>query len=232
MAITRLTQPGVAGCQNRTIAFTWAISQAAALQFRKPRNTTGNLMAATIVQGLVILLDLRNPNLVLHFQMRLLAILEVPKEERVYCQAETCTRAVYKAIHVIEDQEKISILGSQCFAKLYGGHKTITPKYSGGSHRVLSTEERELLLQNTESLLERLEAEHQVQATQSEQPAPTEREEPQRQSHNEALNSVRCSFCGSEMETSLPRRPVRGFRCPTCRESELDDFSLRQKYRR
>jgi hypothetical protein len=227
------TQTDVHGYQNLPIEFTWVISQAAALRFRKPRNTIGNLMAATIVQGLVILLDLRNPSLALHIQMRLLAILEVPKEERVYCQADTCTRAVYKAIHVIEDQEKISILGSQCFAKLYGSHKSTTPEYSGGSPRVLSKEERELLLQNTKSLLERLEAEHQVQATQPEQPAPTEKAQSQHQSHNEEiLKSVRCSFCRSEMETALPRRPVRGFRCPTCRESGLDDFSLRQKYRR
>lgn len=91
----------------------------------------------------------------------LVTVVEVPKDERVYCQAPHCKHPVFKRIHVVRQDGHITVLGSECFKKLFGEYQG-TPRYGSSEGRLLSPEERELLIHNTERLIERFEAEHQA----------------------------------------------------------------------
>jgi len=92
----------------------------------------------------------------------LLAIVEVGEDARVRCQAEGCGHPVHKRIHVVRHGDTLQVLGSSCFSKLFGGKGSPTPRYGGSSGRVLTPEERELLLTNTAQLLELFKAEHEA----------------------------------------------------------------------
>lgn len=93
---------------------------------------------------------------------RLLAVVEVDKDDRIICQAEGCGHSVYKRIHVVRDKGRITVIGSECFKRLYGGMEHIpqTPLFGSSEGRRLSAEERAALLENTERLIAALEAEH------------------------------------------------------------------------
>lgn len=91
---------------------------------------------------------------------QLLAIVEVPKEQRVQCQAPGCGHGVYKRIHVVRDGERITVLGSDCFSRLYHGLMSTHPRYGSGDGRKLTDAERQLLIENTQRLIDLLEAEH------------------------------------------------------------------------
>lgn len=89
----------------------------------------------------------------------LLAVVEVEKERRIRCQATGCNHAVYKAIHVVQAAEGLQLLGSECCAKLFGWtSKQRAAAFTSGDRR-LSAEEREQLILNTRTLLEKLKAE-------------------------------------------------------------------------
>ena len=91
---------------------------------------------------------------------RLMAVVEVDKSERVYCAQPGCHHTVYKAIHVVKEAEQLLVLGSTCFEKRYGNLKALgKAQYWGGNGKVLTSEERALLAQNTQALLARFEAE-------------------------------------------------------------------------
>ncbi|MGB1008699.1 MAG: hypothetical protein ACPGVP_03195 [Thiolinea sp.] len=94
----------------------------------------------------------------------LLAVVEVDKSERVLCRAPKCGRSVYKRIHVIKVDNDITVLGSECFKKLYGLKTADNPHYGDSKGRVLTPEERQLLIENTEKLIQHFEDETQ-QAT-------------------------------------------------------------------
>lgn len=89
----------------------------------------------------------------------LLAIVEVDKTERVICRAPNCGHSVYKRIHVIKLDGKVTVYGSECFKRLLGSESSIVPRYGTSTSRQLTPEERLLLLENTESLIIRFEAE-------------------------------------------------------------------------
>jgi hypothetical protein len=92
-------------------------------------------------------------------EFRLLAVVEVPQEDRVVCQAPGCKHPVYKRIHVVQKDGQLTVLGSECFKKLYGeGHSA--PSYGAGEGRLLTPEERQLLIENTARLIAQFEAEH------------------------------------------------------------------------
>lgn len=91
---------------------------------------------------------------------QLLAVVEVPKERQVQCQAPGCGRGVYSRIHVVRDGERITVLGSDCFSRLYHGLKSSNPHYGSGDGRKLTDAERQLLIENTQRLIDLLEAEH------------------------------------------------------------------------
>jgi hypothetical protein len=92
----------------------------------------------------------------------LLAIVEVDKADRVMCQAEGCGHGVYKRIHVVRHNGKVGVYGSDCFDRLFGSlMPAARPRYGSGEGRELTTDERLLLVENTERLLAQFETEHQ-----------------------------------------------------------------------
>lgn len=95
---------------------------------------------------------------------RLLAVVEVPKEDRVQCQAPGCNHPVFRRIHMVRQDGVLRVLGSECFKKLFGESSiaTSTPRYGTSDGRRLTDEERTLLAENTERLIEQFEAEHQA----------------------------------------------------------------------
>lgn len=92
----------------------------------------------------------------------LITVLEVPKADRVLCQAQGCGHAVYKRIHVIHDDGAIKVVGSECFKRLYGDLPAAasTPRFGSSEGRLLSAEERDALVNNTAALVAMLETEH------------------------------------------------------------------------
>lgn len=95
----------------------------------------------------------------------LLAIVEVPRDERVRCQAPGCNHPVFRRIHVVREGEIVSVLGSECFKRLFTTLPvaSATPKYSSSEGRHLTDEERRLLVENTRRLVEQFEAEYQAE---------------------------------------------------------------------
>lgn len=91
----------------------------------------------------------------------LLAVVEVDKADRIQCQAEGCGRSVYKRIHVVLAGLEFKVLGSQCYERLYGQDTLTsqTPQYGTGTGRLLTQEERLILVENTTAFIESLEAE-------------------------------------------------------------------------
>lgn len=91
---------------------------------------------------------------------QLLAIVSVAYADRVRCGQPTCGHSVYRRIHVVRENEKLLVLGSTCFAKRYGNDRALGPAHFGsGDGRVLTDEERKLLLNNTETLIAQFEEE-------------------------------------------------------------------------
>lgn len=92
----------------------------------------------------------------------LLAILQVPENKRVRCQAPDCKRPICKSIHVVRLRGVVTVYGSRCFEIHFQGHPIASevPYYSSVSGKKLSDEERALLDSNTELLLQRLAQEH------------------------------------------------------------------------
>lgn len=91
----------------------------------------------------------------------LLVVVEVDRADRVQCQAEGCGHSVYKRIHVVLAGLEFKVLGSQCYERLYG-QATLTsqaPQYGTGTSRLLTQEERLILMENTAAFIEALEAE-------------------------------------------------------------------------
>lgn len=90
----------------------------------------------------------------------LLAIVEVDPTQRVYCVQPGCKHTVFKAIHVVRDGDQLLVLGSTCFRKRYGSATALgKAKHGGGNSKLLTSEERVLLANNTEALLARFAAE-------------------------------------------------------------------------
>lgn len=94
-------------------------------------------------------------------QPRLLAVVQVEREQRVQCGQPGCGHSVWKAIHVVNEGGALLVLGSTCFGRRYGPDMNLgTPTYGGGNGRKLTPEERQLLVENTAALLVRFEEEH------------------------------------------------------------------------
>ncbi|MES2944348.1 MAG: hypothetical protein V4772_15885 [Pseudomonadota bacterium] len=92
----------------------------------------------------------------------LLCIVEVEKSDRVQCQNPGCGHTVWKAIHIVQDNGTLMVLGSTCFQTRYGGFNALgNPSYGSGDARKLTPEERLLLQQNTRELLAWFETEQQ-----------------------------------------------------------------------
>lgn len=91
--------------------------------------------------------------------LRLRAIVAVDHSDRVQCQNPGCGHSVYAAVHVVEDGDRLLVLGSTCFIKRYGGANALgAALYGGGGGRKLTALETAMLVQNTSALLAHFEA--------------------------------------------------------------------------
>lgn len=96
---------------------------------------------------------------------QLLAIVSVDNAQRVRCQNSGCGHSVYRAIHVVRNGGELLVLGSTCFAKRYGSAQALgSASHGGGTGRLLTEQERELLAHNTAELVARFEAEERRKA--------------------------------------------------------------------
>jgi len=97
---------------------------------------------------------------------KLLAVVEVPYDDRVRCQANGCNHPVYRRIHVVRDGTGIHVYGSECFKKLFLGMPVATsmPAYTTTEGRQLTEAERQMLTENTERLIQQLQAEYEEAA--------------------------------------------------------------------
>jgi hypothetical protein len=95
-----------------------------------------------------------------HSTAKLLAIVSVEHSERVRCGQPNCGHSVYRRIHVVRENGKLMVLGSTCFAKRYGNDAALgSARFGGGEGKPLTQAERELLVNNTQALLEQFEIE-------------------------------------------------------------------------
>ena len=94
---------------------------------------------------------------------QLLAIVEVPRDDRVRCQSAGCNHPVFRRIHVVRENSVVRVYGSKCFKKLFVGLPVVSsmPQYTSSDGRHLTEEERQLLIENTERLIQQFESEHQ-----------------------------------------------------------------------
>lgn len=96
---------------------------------------------------------------------QLLAVVEVPRDDRVRCQAADCNHSVFLRIHVVRENSVVYVYGSECFKKLFVGLPVAssTPRYSSSEGRHLTEEERRLLIENTGRLIQQFESEYQAE---------------------------------------------------------------------
>jgi hypothetical protein len=88
------------------------------------------------------------------------AIVAVDERDRVQCQQPGCGHSVYAAVHIVQEDGRLIVLGSRCFVKRYGDANALGPaQYGGGAGRRLTDDEREMLMRNTRDLLASFERE-------------------------------------------------------------------------
>lgn len=98
---------------------------------------------------------------------QLLAVVEVPRDVRVRCQAAGCHHPVFRRIHVVREGAAVHVYGSECFKRLFESSPvgSSTPRYTSSDGRHLTQEERQLLIENTERLIQQFEDEYQAELT-------------------------------------------------------------------
>lgn len=97
--------------------------------------------------------------------VQLLAVVEVPSENRVRCQSAGCNHPVFRRIHVVRENSVVRVYGSECFKKLFVGLPVASsiPQFTSSDGRHLTGEERQLLIENTERLIQKFESEYQAE---------------------------------------------------------------------
>ncbi len=106
-----------------------------------------------------------NPLASIMYAPELLAVVEVPRDDRVRCQAAGCNHPVFRRIHVVREGAAISVYGSECFKRLFAELPIAasSPRYGSADGRHLTDEERQLLIENTDRLIQQFEAEYQAE---------------------------------------------------------------------
>lgn len=90
---------------------------------------------------------------------QLMAVVEVDKEDRIICQRDGCGHSVYKRIHIVRENGRFTVLGSECFKLLYGcSDAEAVPHYGSSAGQLLTDAERQVLINNTERFIAMLEA--------------------------------------------------------------------------
>ena len=153
----------------------------------------------------------------------LLQIVEVEQENRVRCCAPSCNRSVYKKIHIVRDNGEILVLGEKCYGLIYKTRESKQSNYFSNRSRKLSSEERMLLIESTESLIALFEKEHkEKEAThKAATPVTAENYTPKKTMPEVVLDDseryVSCLYCGFRMPTKLKSTPAKGFKCIQCK---------------
>jgi hypothetical protein len=95
----------------------------------------------------------------------LLAVVEVAREDRVLCMAPGCNHSVFRRIHVVFEDGRITVVGSECFKKFFTtlSASAPRPKYGSSGGRLLTADERQLLIENRELLIQQFEEEYQTE---------------------------------------------------------------------
>lgn len=103
-------------------------------------------------------------------QPQLLAVVEVDPSQRLLCQAESCGHSIYKRIHIVDLGDRITTVGADCFATLYGDGplRDAVPRLGAYEGKPLSPEQRELLINRTREFIATLEAAHQERLVEAE----------------------------------------------------------------
>lgn len=90
----------------------------------------------------------------------LVAIIELKKVDRVFCQSANCHHTVFRRVHIVLQEKAFRLLGSSCFNREYG-HMPIenrTPQFGGVGGVPMTQESRDLLLRNTAEFVAYLQA--------------------------------------------------------------------------
>ena len=93
-------------------------------------------------------------------QSYLIAVVELEKSDRVFCQSDGCRHTIFRRVHIVLTGMAFRLLGSQCFRKQYG-HLPLdqrTPQFGSAAGRPISVDERAMLLRNTAEFVAFLEA--------------------------------------------------------------------------
>lgn len=89
--------------------------------------------------------------------IELLAIVEVPENKKVMCQADGCGHNVFRRIHVIRQNGALGVFGSDCAKRLFGERlKAVRPSIQVRNGISLTELDVELLEKNTEELISKL----------------------------------------------------------------------------
>jgi len=89
--------------------------------------------------------------------IELIMVVEVPAHKKVLCQADGCGHAVFRRVHVIHQDGDIGVFGSSCAKKLLGERlEKMRPTIGGGVEMTLSDIDVDLLIHNTEELIDKL----------------------------------------------------------------------------
>ena len=151
----------------------------------------------------------------------LLQIVEVEQENRVRCCAPRCNRSLYKKIHVVRDNGELLVLGEKCYGLIYKARESKQSNYFSHASRKLSSEERMLLIENTESLIALFEQEHKEKEAIRKTAIPAPGYIPKKMMQGGVLDAteryVFCLYCGCKMPTKLKSTPAKGFKCTQCK---------------
>ncbi|MDQ2077564.1 hypothetical protein [Marinimicrobium sp. ABcell2] len=155
-----------------------------------------------------------------------LAVVELPTNHKVRCQAPECLKPIWKAVHVVRIEGTLQVLGSSCFKKLNHDLPPGVGLYTGSSVRKLTEEERQLLIANTETLIQKLEQEFQeaaspLQADVVERQIAADIQPPVAKRTGGPPRTVKCFYCKHPMVTELTHTPGMGFKCATCKKNKV-----------
>ncbi len=156
---------------------------------------------------------------------QLLAIVSVQPEDRVLCAQPNCGHSVFAQIHVVQEGEKLLVLGSTCYGKRYGGAAALgAPRHGGTGGRPLTAAERQLLANNTAALLAQFEQER-TAALEASLTAEAARQADREAQHQAALEKHRI-LAATVPERRAPPAPAL-LRTPALPEALLVSYVLR-----
>lgn len=98
--------------------------------------------------------------------VKLLAVVEIPRDIRIRCQSSECTHPVFRHIHLVHINNALRIYGAGCFKKQFDGQPAAssTPKFTSPNGRHLTYEEQQLLAENATLLIQKFESECQTES--------------------------------------------------------------------